>query len=207
MPNWCSNTLKVHSTNEERLKEFKQAVLVPNTEHPDWDPKFTFNNLYPTPAELMDENAFGQSENSEALEEKYGASDWYTWRVSNWGTKWDAAESGIVADDNENLIVWFDTAWAPPVAWLEKIAPQFPELNFSMIYDEPGCDFCGIVEFENGECTGSEQGDYIHEDPETGREVKYNNETEKWHFTDTNETASDDESYWPEGINPYGLDF
>ena len=207
MPNWCSNTLKVHSTNEERLKEFKQAVLVPNTEHPDWDPSFTFNNLYPTPAELMDENAFGKSENSDALTEKYGASDWYTWRVSNWGTKWDAAESGIVADDNENLIVWFDTAWAPPVPWLEKVVVQFPELSFGMTYEEPGCDFCGIVEYEDGECTNRGEGELVNQDPETGRDVTYNNETEKWHFADTNELVSEDESYWPETINPYGLDF
>ena len=207
MPNWCSNTLKVISTNEERLKEFKQAVLVINTEHPDWDPSFTFNNLYPTPPELMDENAFGQSENSDVLNLKYGASDWYTWRVANWGTKWDAAESGISADDGHKLIVWFDTAWAPPIPWLEKIAVQFPELNFSMIFEEPGMNFCGIVEYENGECTNQEETQYQYEDPETGLEVKYNNETQKWHFTNTNESASDDEDYWPEGINPYSLDF
>jgi len=207
MPNWCSNTLKVHSTNEERLKEFKQSVLVINTEHPDWDTSFTFNNLYPTPPELMDENAFDQSENSDVLNLKYGASDWYTWRVANWGTKWDAAESGISADDDQNLIAWFDTAWAPPIPWLEKIAVQFPELNFSMIFEEPGMDFCGIVEYENGECTNQEETQYQYEDPETGREVTYNNETEKWCFTDTNEPASDDGDYWPEGINPYSLDF
>jgi hypothetical protein len=203
MPNWCTNTLEVHSTNVERLKEFKQAVLITNTENPDWDPQFTFDTLLPTPPELLEiEPAFNQSENF-ALIEKYGASDWYTWRLSNWGTKWDTSINGISVDDEQDLIVWFDTAWSPPVAWLEKIAPQFPELSFRMVYEEPGVNFCGFVEYENGECTGSEQGDYIYEDPETNREVTYNNETQKWHFTDTNEPASDDESYWPDGVNPY----
>jgi len=203
MPNWCSNTLDVHSTNVERLKEFKQAVLIPNKEHPDWDAEFTFNNLLPTPLELFEENVFEQSENYEALIKKYGSSDWYMWRISNWGTKWDASGSVITVNDDQNLILCFDTAWGPPVAWLDKISAQFPELSFHLIYEEPGVSFCGFVDYENGECTGSEIGDYIYSDHETNRTVLYNNETQKWYFSDTNEPVSDDEDYWPESINPY----
>lgn len=39
--------------------------------------------------------------------------DWYNWSINNWGTKWNATK----VDEYT-----FDTAWATPKPWLEKLA-------------------------------------------------------------------------------------
>jgi hypothetical protein len=201
MPNWCTNTLKVVSENEEKFKEFIDSAFVEDTETQE-KKKFTFEVLYPTPPELLDTAAFSSSENSEVLIEKYEHTNWYSWRVDKWGTKWDASY-GWSEIEKTGATIWFDTAWAPPIAWLEFVAEKFPELQFTMRYEEPGVNFCGVVEFIDGECTRSDEGAYEYADPETAEPVEFNSETEKWHFKESGELVSDDDTYWPDNINPY----
>lgn len=201
MPNWCSNTLRVTTDNPEKLKEFYNAVFVENEEQPQW-PKFTLDKLLPTPQELLDVPAFG-GKDSEKLNELYGSSDWYQWRVTNWGTKWDVTEAFIEDQDDVELVVVFDSAWAPPVPWLEKIAPKFPELRFGLLYEEPGCDFCGYVIIEDGEVVDNEETSYQFFEEGTDTELEYNRELEKWVYIGTENPVSDDPDYWPESRNPF----
>lgn len=79
------------------------------------------------------------------LIKKYGYKDWYDWRVNNWGTKWEI-DIKITYDDENTISMYFDTAWAPPVSWLEKISKDFPKLHFHLEYKESGCTFQGIRE-------------------------------------------------------------
>ena len=39
----------------------------------------------------------------------------------------------------------FDSAWAPPINWLEVVAQLFPKLKFTLKYDEPGMGFMGVA--------------------------------------------------------------
>ena len=48
--------------------------------------------------------------------------NWFKWRCDFWGTKWNACESNIVERDNGLIYIYFDTAWAPPRRWVEKLA-------------------------------------------------------------------------------------
>ncbi len=53
----------------------------------------------------------------------YGATDWYDWCRSNWGTKWNVNQPGssiIEADGG----VWFETAWSAPMPILRRIVTQ-----------------------------------------------------------------------------------
>lgn len=202
MPNWCSNTLKVTTENAEKLKEFYNDSVIEDKDKTEWS-KFTLNNLFPTPPELLNEGAFSKSENSEELVKKYGSSDWYTWRVNNWGTKWDVSESYISENSEDELVINFDSAWSPPVAWLVAIAPKFPELKFSLSYEEPGCDFCGYIIIENGQVIETDEDIYQFFDEETDKQIEFNSELQKWCFLGTNDVVSDDENYWPEGRNPF----
>jgi hypothetical protein len=82
--------------------------------------------------------------------ETHGYSTWYDFCVNEWGTKWDIGGDGMEPhDDGPNrTTLAFDSAWAPPVAAMEK----FQDLGFSvrLYYYEPGMGFCGIYD-ENGD--------------------------------------------------------
>lgn len=53
----------------------------------------------------------------------YGATDWYSWCISNWGTKWNVNRPGDsrIEDDGS---VWFETAWRAPLPIVRRIVTQ-----------------------------------------------------------------------------------
>ena len=111
MPNWCQNVAKI---KHENLSELDAIV----NELKKGDDAELFNSLVPNPA-----------------------GEWqYDWSVSNWGTKWDASVYSYELVDDV-LTINFDTAWAPPITFYEKIG----ELGFMVdaFYREEGMAFCG----------------------------------------------------------------
>lgn len=52
----------------------------------------------------------------------YKYATWYTWRIDNWGTKWNAHDTRIVSSE----VVEFTTAWSPPHKVIAKLAAKFP---------------------------------------------------------------------------------
>ena len=77
-------------------------------------------------------------------------SDWHSWRIQKWGTKWDAPTEMLFERTEEGLFYDFDTAWSPPTPWLKAASKAYPELKFDMKYCECGNDFSGQVVFEKG---------------------------------------------------------
>jgi hypothetical protein len=78
---------------------------------------------------------------------KFGYANWYDYCVNEWGTKWDVGDgTGIQTWDDNELVVYFYSAWSPPIAAYEKLL----DLGFTVYatYYEPGCAFAGI--FEDG---------------------------------------------------------
>ena len=149
----------------------------------------------------MRENAFDQSENSEALSEKFGFSDWYSWRVNSWGTKWDVTESCIIDNEDTEFAVSFDSAWSPPFPWLEYIAPQFPDLKFKMTYQEPGMGYCGVATWDSENGFDSEDGELEYMDDD-GNPVEYDGDAGKWKNIETGECI-DEEYFYPTEYNIY----
>ena len=68
----------------------------------------------------------------------------YGWCVENWGTKW---ESRIIdfdrADDNE-ITVYFETAWGPPTVLYQYLYELDEGWDIEAFYHEPGMCFAGI---------------------------------------------------------------
>lgn len=214
MPNWCTNRLTV-SGDKHELTKFKELTLVKPEQGSELN--FTMEILHPTPKELLEQTSpvmwRGELHDEEGqkafekhigeLKEKYGYTDWYNWRVDKWGTKWDAAESCICDDEDTLFSVDYDTAWAPNTAWVQYVAKAFPTLQFTLSFEEPGMNFCGIYEVK-GEDEDLMEGELEYIDEETGRQVYYDNEIEKYRYSDTDEIAgTEDEDFWPELRNPF----
>ena len=216
MPNWCSNTLIVEGDLNE-LVDFKSKVLVPS-ETTKGDLDFTMEGLHPTPKELLemtspvmwrgelhDEEGQKEFENHvKELEKKYGYTDWYNWRVDNWGTKWDAGDSYVDERDGESLCINYTTAWGPNSMFVHYASKQFPNLHFKLSYEEPGMGFCGCYEVKNGgeDFDDLMEGDLEWKDEYTDRLVTYDSELERYRYVDTNEVI-DDEDFYPIEFNPF----
>lgn len=123
MPNYCENRLTVTPNTQENLDKFLLALsAMKDKEH-----QF-FDTFLPTPEEMLK------------------GSGWFDWRISNWGTKWDACDMHC-ADDNvdktptQELYVSFETAWSPPIQFYQHLE----SLGFTVYaqYFEPGAGFIG----------------------------------------------------------------
>lgn len=166
MPNWCDNNLYIKG-DKATLLDFIQKVK--NTPEQTEKRKQNYDilqNLYPTPQELVDtvsgwsndETVQAEREKQyEANRAKYGSSDWYDWNNKNWGTKWGDSDTYLVEDEDkigDSIEFQFQSAWAPPIEGIAKIATMFPTLEFAISYFESGMGFYGFATFQS-------DGDYL----------------------------------------------
>jgi hypothetical protein len=118
MPNHCNNQLTLAS-GEDILNvlnpylKLKGEDIIGYQEY-----KFDFNKIIPEPEPEV---------------------DWYSWRVENWGTKWDGYD-GRFNDDQTTFT--FNTAWSPPLPVIKKLA-EITGQTFILGYIEEGMFFCG----------------------------------------------------------------
>jgi hypothetical protein len=142
MPNWTNNIIEINHDNPEMIERAFNALS---------EGKF-FNEFLPCPQDLLDTMSGFHGKGTpeqEKLEQqqkeniaKHGFSDWYSWNIANWGTKWEACEPFISGHDSNFLSASYDTAWSPPTRFYEHLQ----ELGFVVraYYFEPGMGFCGI---------------------------------------------------------------
>lgn len=78
------------------------------------------------------------------------------WCVDNWGTKWNV-EVDVDTNFSKEDIIYFATAWNPPIPVVKALAAKFPDLKFTLRYFEAGCFIGGIVELSNGGVTLDEE--------------------------------------------------
>lgn len=150
MPNYCNNNIVITGPNSVIDKIEKIA---------NGDKGDLLQYFYPMPKELNDTVAGPEPKTKkEKLEKRrlqveYGASNWYDWRVENWGTKWDIMEfyninRKEIGEDESEISLGFDTAWAPALGAYEKFLDKNSNCSLKAYYYEPGCDFMG--EWDNG---------------------------------------------------------
>ena len=149
MPNWCNNTLELQHEDPAMIERAKTAFA---------EGKF-LAEFCPVPESLhIVAGSVGDPDEQKKLEEDtarnlavHGYGNWYDYCVNEWGTKWDVGgdDYNEPQQDSPNKITMsFDSAWAPPVAAMDK----FMDLGFSvrLYYYEPGMCFAGIYD-ENGD--------------------------------------------------------
>jgi len=116
MPNWCYNTVTLHHDDKARIDAF-EAELSKEDSQP-------LNHLRPNPAGEWD----------------------YGWSVDNWGTKWDVDIHDWEREDDNTIVLHFDSAWSPPIALYEYLETE--GWSVRAMYHEPGMGFAG--RFEDG---------------------------------------------------------
>lgn len=116
MPNWCYNSATVHHDNKEVIDAFEQELL-----KEDHQP---FNYLRPNPAGEWD----------------------YGWSCENWGCKWDVSMMDWEREDDNTIVMHFDSPWSPPTALYEFLETE--GWSVRAMYHEPGMGFAG--KFEDG---------------------------------------------------------
>jgi hypothetical protein len=157
MPNWCNNTLTI-TGNEEDIKRFIKQAKQKNTEE-NKKTELSLGNFLPVPTELENTQAPNNNEvQAKKLVKKYGAKDWYDWRIKNWGTKWDITAKKI-RRSNGKVCYGFESAWSPPCEAVLKMSEQYNELAFTLEYDEPGMAFKGCFECYQGSVQNDESGE------------------------------------------------
>lgn len=171
MPNWCQNTLHV-SGPEKSISLFAANACGKHTSYnfsaplsqgkwpvhdhvrmsalaKDPAPKFgeehdlCLNSLYPVP---KDYRRFAFDDNmarkiGEIIGEKrdFGG---YRWQSTMWGTKWDVR--GELTEVHPSYLQYrFDSAWSPPISAFDKIAKDYPDLTFELVYHESGMGYAG----------------------------------------------------------------
>ena len=142
MPNWCENHLELRHENPKMLAKAKRAIK---------DGKL-FQRFRPCPKALTHTiEGFVGGEEQAQLEKrraknkkKYGHESWYSWRYSNWGTKWDLGETQSVSVEGDTLFVSFDTAWTPPIPFLAYLHTEYG-FQYRLMYVETGAGFGGIA--------------------------------------------------------------
>ena len=181
MPNWCQNEtevlgsvadvteiLRLAKTTQYELEEVDGELKV-------FETPFSLNGLVPMPSHLINTKATlgkddGEFAKAIAGDKTYEYSDWYHWRLANWGTKWDLNPDSmflsemIVNDDNASFSISYDTAWSPICDFWLKVSEMFPNVRIDNRYFEEGCNFIGQAIFEGGEALADECGEITAED-------------------------------------------
>lgn len=78
---------------------------------------------------------------------------WYSWRIKNWGTKWNAYEVQepdiqVLSNGNIQMEYSFDTAWSPPAEWLKIVAEKYANLAFELKWYDEDYPQCGKINVE-----------------------------------------------------------
>lgn len=138
MPNWTANAARLTPTDEA-----SRNLIAAIAAEAKGDGNI-FQLVKPCPQALVDTVAgFGPGlEGQHAINiARYGFSDWYAWRIEHWGTKWDACNIDAELAADGSLVLYFDTAWSPPVGVYVELHARGVSVRAS--YAEAGVGFLG----------------------------------------------------------------
>lgn len=103
------------------------------------------------------------------LVDKYGEGDWYSWCITNWGTKWnayDAREWSVTehGDGTAHGTIYYETAWSPATALWLKVSKDYPTIRFYHEFADEGGAFLGSETIVNGVIIDEEELEWDSDD-------------------------------------------
>lgn len=138
MPNWTYNTINVRASNKQALTKFIKKYFVKDENN---ELRFDFNKVIPQPKtkeECPKEYICDCEE--EHIEDTRGGNwfNWYKWNNQNWGTKWNACDTRIDYQNDNELEFSFDTAWCCPHPIFRLLKQQNPSLRLLFDWEDEG---------------------------------------------------------------------
>jgi len=112
MPNWCSNTVVLQHSDPAMITRAAEALKG--------------DTLFAEFVPLGGDGLHGWN---------------YDLAVENWGTKWDISNADIIDQYDNSVSASYETAWAPPIAFYDRLVEMGFEVHAS--YFEPGMGFTG----------------------------------------------------------------
>ena len=141
MPNWCNNSITITGP-KDKIKQLWEGATA------EGDNAGLLNTMVPMPEQLNDTTSPTPPDSEQPMVD--GVTNWYDWRVNNWGTKWEVSSEGLeLSDDGTEITGWFDSAWAPPLTAFQTYIEQNDDVNITCYYEEGGMDFAG--KWEDGD--------------------------------------------------------
>ncbi len=142
MADMGSNELQV-TGDAVLLRHFREQAdehLAPSSERDPYNGNspsvLSFHRLLPVPADVAARD--------------YGTpSGGCEWQKSHWGVKWGASNASLDAVPDA-LIYSFDTAWYPPIPFLQAVSADYPSLTFVLTFSQPISHFQDQYAFQNG---------------------------------------------------------
>ena len=154
---------------EQIRKDYQGNVVNTDDGKPETFMEFDFNTIIPCPEELEGTRspAYNQSDLdraynndwsedqiqeikdgikiAEECKKKYGFSNWYDFKISNWGTKWGAYRYMERQREKGLFAMEYQTAWSPACPIFEKLIEMYPGLTFEMSFIDEGWCFAGTM--------------------------------------------------------------
>ena len=139
MPNHVSNEIRIICNDEKTYDEFKELVVGEDRE-------FDFDRIIPQPDDINPDLDHNKKDFGHGL--TTSTTDWYNWRCTNWGTKWNAYDIEVDWDEKykECIEINFQTAWSPPEPIYFKLDEIFGErISVNWFCRDESDNFCGYV--------------------------------------------------------------
>ena len=148
IPEDCMNLLEAYGSLES-LKSFHEQMTRKNA----LGHSSPFANFVPLPEQFESMNRSWQR----------------NWCQKNWGDKRDPGhlwkmegdEPGRCDRETYYYQYRFETAWEPPIPWLQKVSLAMPEVELMLYYFEASTGFCGETLYRAGKCML--QDEYLRE--------------------------------------------
>lgn len=126
MPNWCENYARISHPDTKKIDRIAEEAHQ--------NGRF-FDLVVPEPEHAPD------------TEKNTTLGNWYTWRLENWGSKWEADISVIMRNPDESVSLYFNSAWSPPLPVYDALAREGYTVEAE--YLELGMAFAGT--YKNSE--------------------------------------------------------